>query len=262
MSALSRPMTRFGVIKLTQQFISRRSIPRAPAFRHTRTPIIAQVQRGGAGADFTPSSFARGEAQFSRFFPPEARDFTYSRHIMIAVDGSPESVDGTKFVMKHLVRSGDLVHLVHIAVPDSAGAYLSIATPPGTEFNLGLDYEARDEFWKSAVKKTEEMLNDFCEAVTHDESGGGDMTPFTPPIELDCILDLTWEPCGEILLQKAKASGAAFICVTQHHKSWLEKFLYGSVSNYIIGNDCEPPIHVFVYHAPKREEHAETKEMK
>ena len=70
------------------------------------------------------------------------------------------------------------------------------------------------------------------------------------------------EAKGAGLIRVAKASGAAFICVTQHHKSWLEKFLYGSVSNYIIGNDCEPPIHVFVYHAPKRAEHAETKEMK
>ena len=262
MSALSRPMTRFGVMKLSQH-ISQRSIPRPSVFRPTRTPVMAQVQRGGAGADFTPSSFARGEAQFSRFFPPEARDFSYSRHIMIAVDGSPESVDATRWTIKNLVRSGDLVHLVHIAVPESAGSYLALATPPGTEFNLDLDYEARDEFWKSAVKKTEEMLNEFCESVTHDETGSGaNMTPFTPPIELDAILDLTWEPVGELLLQKAKAMGAEFICVTQHHKSWLEKFLYGSVSNYIIGNDCEPPMHVFVYHAPKREEKTDTREMK
>jgi len=255
MSALARPMSKFGTFALSQR-LARRAIPRTASIRlgdcSRPAPMRPGAQQGGAGADYTPASYARGEAHFSRYYPPEARDFTYTRHIMIAVDGSKESEDCVRFVIRNFVKSGDLLHLVHIAVPDSVGIYL---TPPGTEFNLDIDYEARDEFWRNAVKKTELFLDSFCDHVTHDmETCGGEMTPFTPPIELDAILDLTWEPVGELLLKKAKAIGVEFVCVTQHHKSWLEKILYGSVSSVLIGNNEDPPMHVFVFHAPKREE--------
>ena len=38
-----------------------------------------------------PAAFYHGLEGFSRFYPPEARSYDYSRHIMVAVDGSKES---------------------------------------------------------------------------------------------------------------------------------------------------------------------------
>ena len=35
--------------------------------------------------------YFRGQAGYSKFYPPEARDYTFSRHLMVAVDGSKES---------------------------------------------------------------------------------------------------------------------------------------------------------------------------
>jgi nucleotide-binding universal stress UspA family protein len=63
----------------------------------------------------------RGQAQFSKFYPSEARDFTFSRHVMLAVDGTHASEDAARWVIQNVVRSGDLLHLIHVAVPESFG---------------------------------------------------------------------------------------------------------------------------------------------
>ena len=86
------------------------------------------------------------------------------------------------------------------------------------------------------------------------------MTPFRPPIELDCILDQTWyasldirnaylstfdrEPVGEVLLNKAKESNAEILVVIKHHKSWVQKIFSGSVSECVI-DKSEIPVLVF-----------------
>ena len=74
-----------------------------------------------------------------------------------------------------------------------------------------------------------------------------DMTPFRPPIELDCILDLSWDPIGHILIEKATKVNAACLIVVKHHKSWAQKLLTGSVSEFVINNADTP---VLVWHAP------------
>ena len=84
--------------------------------------------------------------------------------------------------------------------------------------------------------------------VTHiigeDADAGEEMTPFRPPIELDCILDQTWEPVGEVLLNKAKECKAEILVVIKHHKSWVQKIFSGSVSEYVI-DKSEVPVLVF-----------------
>jgi len=117
-----------------------------------------------------------------------------------------------------------------------------------------MDWERKDEFWASCIRRTERMLDG---TVTHiigeDANAGEEMTPFRPPIELDCILDQTWEPVGEVLLKKAKECEAEILVVIKHHKSFVEKMFSGSVSEYVI-DKSELPVLVFPAAMPSGKE--------
>ena len=51
---------------------------------------------------------------------------------------------------------------------------------------------------------------------------------------------------GEVLLKKANECGAEMIVVIKHHKTWLERTLTGSVSEFVIDQAKQA---VVVYHA-------------
>lgn len=63
---------------------------------------------------------------------------------------------------------------------------------------------------------------------------GDEMTPFPQPIELDAVLDTTWEPVAEIVKRKAEDCGATMLVVCHHSKKWYEDFLVGSITKYLI----------------------------
>ena len=54
------------------------------------------------------------ERPFPPFYPPDARNYQYKRHLMVAVDGSKESEHAVEWTIGHLCRSGDLLHIVHV----------------------------------------------------------------------------------------------------------------------------------------------------
>lgn len=195
---------------------------------------------------FRTGSFTPGQAQFSRFYPPEARDFQYARHIMLAVDGTHASEEAARWTIKNVLRSGDLLHLLHVAIPQTYGLYYLGA--PGTELTQANSeyWERRNEFWDAAIKRTERMLDGTMTHIIDEDAGTAPMTPFRPPIELDCIIDQTWEPVGQVLVEKAQECNAEIVIVVKHHKNWIEKVLTGSVSEYVIEN---APGAVLVYHA-------------
>jgi hypothetical protein len=47
---------------------------------------------------------------------------------MLAVDGTHASEDAARWVIQNVVRSGDLLHLIHVAVPESFGRLRRRAT--------------------------------------------------------------------------------------------------------------------------------------
>jgi len=63
-----------------------------------------------------PSAYFQGEVGYSKFYPPEARDYEYKRVLMVAVDGSAESERAVEWALRHLCRSGDLLQIVHCCV--------------------------------------------------------------------------------------------------------------------------------------------------
>ena len=62
------------------------------------------------------------ERPFPSFYPPDARNYQYKRHLMVAVDGSKESEHAVEWTIGHLCRSGDLLHIVHV---ETAGDMVS-----------------------------------------------------------------------------------------------------------------------------------------
>ena len=63
-----------------------------------------------------PSAYFQGEVGYSKFYPPEARDYEYARKLMVAVDGSAESERAVEWAIRHLCRSGDLLQIVHCCI--------------------------------------------------------------------------------------------------------------------------------------------------
>jgi hypothetical protein len=56
------------------------------------------------------------------------------------------------------------------------------------------------------------------------------MTPFPQPVELDAVLDTSWEPIADMIKRKAEESDAEMLVVAHHSKKWWEEALAGSVA--------------------------------
>ena len=72
-----------------------------------------------------PSSYFRGEVGYSKFYPPEARDYEYKRKLMVAVDGSAESERAVEWAIQHLCRSGDLLQIVHCCLAGAIDPHMA-----------------------------------------------------------------------------------------------------------------------------------------
>ena len=164
---------------------------------------------------------------------------------MLAVDGTHASEDAARWCMQNVTRSGDLLHLIHVATPETLNLF-SISGPPGTEFVMDVDWERRDQFWESVVRRTERLLDGTITNIIGKDASESNENFIRPPIELDAILDQKWAPVGEVLLKKANECGAEMIVVIKHHKTWLERTLTGSVSEFVIDQAKQA---VVVYHA-------------
>ena len=143
----------------------------------TRSDPIVSHSAGGddpSATTFTrmpsPAAYFRGQAGFSRFYPPEARDFKYSRHLMVAIDGGEATEAACEWTVQNLCRSGDLLHIIHVATPDNISLYsgppaplnLTTGYPSGAEM---LSAEAQDAYWRMAVERTESILERTMDKV-------------------------------------------------------------------------------------------------
>jgi hypothetical protein len=91
-----------------------------------------------------PSAYFQGEIGYSKFYPPEARDYAYKRTLMVAVDGSVESEKAVEWTVQHLCRSGDLLQIVHCCIagaidPRLASYYSGPSIMNGDQISLGFD---------------------------------------------------------------------------------------------------------------------------
>ena len=84
---------------------------------------------------------------YPAFYPPDARNYQYKRHLMVAVDGSKESEHAVEWTIGHLCRSGDLLHIVHVETAgdmdprlNTYGSFARTHPPsiPGARNDIGL----------------------------------------------------------------------------------------------------------------------------
>ena len=71
-------------------------------------------------ASVSPGAYFRGRAGYSKFYPPDAREATFARHLMVAVDDSEASEAAVRWSIANLCRSGDLLHVVHVSAAGEA----------------------------------------------------------------------------------------------------------------------------------------------
>lgn len=62
------------------------------------------------------------------------------------------------------------------------------------------------------------------------------MTPFPQPIELDAVLETTWEPIADMVKRRAEQVDAEMLIVAHHSKKWWEEALAGAGAKYLIDN--------------------------
>ena len=72
-----------------------------------------------------PSAYFQGEVGYSKFYPPEARDYEYKRKLVVAVDGSIESERAVEWAIQHLCRSGDLLQIVHCCLAGAIDPHMA-----------------------------------------------------------------------------------------------------------------------------------------
>ena len=84
---------------------------------------------------------------YPAFYPSDARNYQYKRHLMVAVDGSKESEHAVEWTIGHLCRSGDLLHIVHVETAgdmdprlNTYGSFARTHPPsvPGARNDIGL----------------------------------------------------------------------------------------------------------------------------
>ena len=117
---------------------------------HVFTDIIEQTrartkEQGKHLRRLTPHTLFCGP--YPAFYPPDARNYQYKRHLMVAVDGSKESEHAVEWTIGHLCRSGDLLHIVHVETAgdmdprlNTYGSFARTHSPsvPGARNDIGL----------------------------------------------------------------------------------------------------------------------------
>lgn len=120
-----------------------------------------------------PNAYFQGEVGYSKFYPPEARDYEYKRKLVVAVDGSLESERAVEWAIQHLCRSGDLLQIVHCCLagaidPRLASYYNGPSLMSGDQIRadprLSVQVNARPEYPERFPKRP---MYDDSWAPTH-----------------------------------------------------------------------------------------------
>ena len=119
-----------------------------------------------------PSAYFQGEVGYSKFYPPEARDYEYARKLMVAVDGSAESERAVEWAIRHLCRSGDLLQIVHCCIagaidPRLASYYNGPSIMSGDQIRA--DPNALSAPFGTAVKNRPEYPERFPKRPMYDD---------------------------------------------------------------------------------------------
>ena len=127
----------------------------APHLRMVRSSRVHQAHAHGV----LPRS-----SWLQQVLPPGARDYKYSRHVMVAVDGTEESERAVEWSIRNLCRSGDLLHICHVSTagdvdPRSAAYY---SGPPDPRSVVDAEIGHTVDFFPSPATSTRRGRRNIC----------------------------------------------------------------------------------------------------
>lgn len=195
--------------------------PKKPGWTWTDTIGSIDWDESGVGLD----DVGRPEAQ-----PTEERK---TRHVVVAVDDSDDSLRSVQWALEHIWRKGDTFHLTHVIPAIPPQMYYSMS-PDGTVTALPTPEEEshqEERYWEEAVKARFATLMEaagvtykfeimYCEDV---QDG-------------DHVRSVSVSLC-----HLAESLDAAALVMTSHAKTALIEFLMGSVTNYC-AHKCRQPV--------------------
>ncbi|GAX79123.1 hypothetical protein CEUSTIGMA_g6563.t1 [Chlamydomonas eustigma] len=175
-----------------------------------------------------------------------------SRHILIPVDASDESLATCKWTLDNLYKKGDMICLVHI-IPCLPPTAMSSYPPFDTPLSVGSPWPAMILSPNSTSGPTgSQPVPDEVAEKEEVEWKQSQMSRFTEVLErhgvkytFDVIAEFTQDPVisiGEELCVMASHLNAAAVIMSTHQRSALSELLFGSVTTYVSHHSDKPVV--------------------
>lgn len=163
--------------------------------------------------------------------PPLGPTCAAQRDLAIAVDETEESVASVEWVLVHLWRPGDVIHLIHI-VPALPNYMAYSLAPDGMLYSVPLPHMAeakvQEEQWRSNLATRFGPL----------------LSLFGAQYQVDVVTDYGSDPLEGVAVSvsaMAERMGADALVLVNHGKGALMEWLLGSVSSYC-AHHCSRPV--------------------
>uniref|UniRef100_A0A7S1SI72 UspA domain-containing protein n=1 Tax=Tetraselmis chuii TaxID=63592 RepID=A0A7S1SI72_9CHLO len=150
-----------------------------------------------------------------------------ARVLVVGVSGDDTSVAACEWVVEHVYRPGDELHLIHI-VPRSDPSQGPIVAPG--DLVARRNPSEYDHAVEGAEKFIAQRLLPVLAVLT------------TDPVVHLIKSEMDTDSIGGVLCRKADGLGAALLLVSSHTKSKVTEFFVGSVCSYCTHNSKVPVI--------------------
>lgn len=151
------------------------------------------------------------------------------RHVLIPVDGTPQSEYMVDWALANFCREGDQVNLIHVIPNRYPSNYYSAFE----EYVPDLPDPEQEAAWRSDAEKY--MAKKIYPML---KASGVQFTAEVVAYETDN------SSIGEIICERATDTDAAAVIMASHGKGRVREFFIGSVTNYCL-HRCKKPVVIF-----------------
>tara|TARA_B100000131_G_scaffold319839_1_gene366542 strand:+ start:388 stop:1071 length:684 start_codon:yes stop_codon:yes gene_type:complete len=162
------------------------------------------------------------------------------RVVLCPVVDDDASVDAVRWALRHLVRDGDALHILHVLPNRARDAFEYAYAPPSSAFAASPVPGTRDDDDDVAARRR----LDRARARRFVRERFGDVLRGTP-----YVLDITTGgrgnvAIGELICAVAEAVDADAVCMSTRDRGPVARFFVGSVANYCLRNATMPVVMV------------------
>jgi nucleotide-binding universal stress UspA family protein len=218
-----------------------RNHPMSKILRISSTPISSPHLRQHATLKSRLSVMTAANTASESSSTPKNNNAS-SRNIVIAVDTSPAAKAAATWVMKELIRPGDVVHLAHCIppLPVSQGLY---SLPDGRLAVVDFKKLLHNE--KEYLKAAENVVSTWAWEIFHPEK---QVHYVVDVIKEDEVLSGSKHEIARKLIKKAEELNACALVLCPHGHGGLGELLWGSVAADTARHSTDTP--VVVLHEP------------